>query len=130
MATNLKNALDQAFMRRLRFMIEFQSPNRQMRSQIWQNVFPAEAVQNSELDFDHLAKLNLTGGSISNVALNAAFLAADKSHIDMADVLKAARTEMQKGGQQIDDRLLHWEPKVAEKTEAKSKENTKENADE
>ncbi len=130
LATNMKNALDQAFMRRLRFMIEFQSPNRQMRSQIWQNVFPAEAVQNSELDFDHLAKLNLTGGSISNVALNAAFLAADKIHIEMTDVLKAARTEMQKGGQQIDDRLFHWEPKVAEKTEAKSKEITKENADE
>ena len=103
LATNMKGALDQAFMRRLRFVVNFAFPNRADRIRIWQRVFP-EQTPVMELDFDHLARLTLTGGSIHNIALNAAFLAADHgSPVTMPLVLQAARTEFHKIGRPVSE---------------------------
>lgn len=96
LATNMKSSLDKAFMRRLRFIVDFHFPDIEQRKEIWQKVFPSSTpVEN--LDYERLAKLNLTGGSILNVALNAAFLAAEgDSSVTMPLVLNAARTEFKK----------------------------------
>ncbi|MGD8626814.1 MAG: ATP-binding protein, partial [Anaerolineae bacterium] len=75
LATNLKSALDHAFLRRLRFIVNFPFPGAEERRAIWQRAFPPETPL-GKLDFDRLARLSLTGGSIHNIALNAAFLAA------------------------------------------------------
>ncbi|NJO27182.1 MAG: ATP-binding protein [Richelia sp. SL_2_1] len=96
LASNMRNALDHAFVRRLRFIVTFQFPNPPERQKIWQRAFPKELpIEN--LDFARLARLNLTGGSIHNIALNAAFLAAQQSRgVTMPLVLQAARTEFRK----------------------------------
>jgi hypothetical protein len=83
-------------MRRLRFVIDFPFPGVAERRLIWQKVFPVDAPLRA-LDFDRLAKLNVPGGSIHSIALNAAFLAAAAgSPITMEIVLDAARTEFRK----------------------------------
>jgi len=93
LATNMRSALDTAFLRRLRFVVTFPYPGVAERQAIWQRAFPAKA-QVGLLDWAHLAKLNLTGGNIATVALNAAFLAtADGSAVEMRHVLAAARAE-------------------------------------
>ena len=96
LATNMRNALDHAFVRRLRFIVNFQFPNPPERQKIWQRVFP-QKVPLVNLDFARLARLNLTGGSIHNIALNAAFLAAQQgTGVTMPLVLQAARAEFRK----------------------------------
>jgi ATP-dependent 26S proteasome regulatory subunit len=96
LATNLKSSLDHAFMRRLRFIVNFSFPGVAERQVMWEKVFPPE-TPTEDLDFRRLARLNLTGASIHNVALNAAFLAAQAgTPVTMALVLAAARTEFRK----------------------------------
>ncbi|MBG1267338.1 ATP-binding protein [Nostoc sp. WHI] len=108
LATNLKNALDPAFMRRLRFIVNFPFPGAKERCLIWQKAFP-QATPIQDLDFNRLAKLNLAGGSIHNVALNAAFLAAKAdTPITMAIVLAAARIEFRKLDRPINESEFRW----------------------
>ncbi len=96
LATNLKNALDTAFLRRLRFILNFPFPGIRERTRIWQKAFPPETPIES-LDYDRLAALNLTGGNIHTVAINAAFLAAQAgTAVTLPIVLSAARTEYRK----------------------------------
>lgn len=96
LATNMKSALDSAFMRRLRFVVTFPFPGVQERQRMWERVFPAEA-KTRKLDHQRLARFNLTGGSIHNIALNAAFLAAQTDEpITMPLVFEAARHELRK----------------------------------
>jgi hypothetical protein len=96
LATNFKSALDRAFMRRLRFIVNFPFPGVAERQQIWQRVFPPE-LPLADLDYDRLARFNLTGGSVHNIALNAAFLAAKaETPVTMPLVLDAIRTELEK----------------------------------
>jgi len=96
LATNMKSSLDRAFLRRLRFLMPFPFPGPVERKAIWERAFPPE-TSTVGLNFERLARLNLSGGSIHNVALNAAFLAARKdSPVTMAVVLDAARTEFRK----------------------------------
>ena len=96
LATNKKSHLDQAFMRRLRFVVDFPFPDAAHRARIWRRVFP-KAAATQELDFAALARLEITGGNIKNVALNAAFLAADQdASTGIAHVFQAARREYQK----------------------------------
>ncbi|MBL0011649.1 MAG: ATP-binding protein [Nitrosomonas sp.] len=97
LATNMKSALDKAFMRRLRFIVDFPIPGIEERKEIWRKVFPPDTPVDQVLDYQRLAALNMTGGSIQNVALNAAFLAAqDGGRVTMPLVLNAARTELRK----------------------------------
>jgi hypothetical protein len=96
LATNMKSALDAAFMRRLRFVVNFPVPTVAERKQIWEKAFPDE-VPTKDLDFDRLARLNLTGGNIHSIALNSAFLAAGAGEsVTMPVVLEAVRTEFRK----------------------------------
>lgn len=95
-ATNMKAALDQAFLRRLRFVVDFPFPGEAERRCIWARAFPPETATEG-LDLARLARFTLTGGSIHNVALNAAFLAAEAGRPVMTpDVLEAVRTELRK----------------------------------
>ncbi|MBE9549531.1 MAG: ATP-binding protein, partial [Proteobacteria bacterium] len=110
LATNMKGSLDKAFMRRLRFIVDFPFPGAEQRKEIWQKVFPNNTPVEG-LDYERLAKLNLTGGSILNTALNAAFLAAEGDKpVTMPLVLNAARTEfkkMERPAKESDFRWLH-----------------------
>lgn len=96
LTTNMQNALDPAFQRRLRFVVQFPFPDAASRKRIWRKVFPA-AAPTAALDYERLAQLNVTGGVIRNIALLAAFLAAhQQTAITMRNVLDAARTEYAK----------------------------------
>lgn len=96
LTTNMQQALDPAFLRRIRFVVQFPFPDAAAREQIWRRVFP-EAAPAGHLKVDQLAQLNISGGVIRNIAIHAAFLAAeDKSPIEMRHALAAARTEYQK----------------------------------
>jgi hypothetical protein len=93
LTTNMKSTLDKSFQRRLRFTVDFPFPDAMQRQQIWARVFPAQ-TPTSGLDYGRLAALNTTGGNIRNIALNAAFLAADANvPIGMAHILRAAQLE-------------------------------------
>jgi hypothetical protein len=96
LTTNMKAALDRAFQRRLRFILNFPFPDSELREAIWRRVFPAQ-VPLSGIDYRKLAKLNLPGGNIRNIALNSAFLAADAGKaLDMSHLLRAAQSESAK----------------------------------
>lgn len=96
LTTNMKNALDPAFLRRIRFVVQFPFPDAGQRADIWKRIFPAGTPVGG-LDIHKLARLNITGGNISNIALNSAFLAADAGEpVRMKHVLHAARTEYAK----------------------------------
>ncbi len=110
LATNMKAALDQAFMRRLRFVVKFPFPGQEQRRAIWQKSIPPE-LPTGALDFDFLARLNLAGGNIHNIVLNAAFLAAElNSAVTMPLLLEAARTEFRKLERPANDAQFHWSP--------------------
>jgi hypothetical protein len=103
LATNMKSALDQAFMRRLRFVINFPFPGREERKRIWQQTFPPQTPL-ADLDYEHLSRLTLTGGSIHNTAINAAFLAAQADRpVGMDFILQAARAEFVKVGRAVNE---------------------------
>jgi SpoVK/Ycf46/Vps4 family AAA+-type ATPase len=109
LATNRKSALDQAFMRRIRFVVEFRAHGIQERKAIWERVFPRE-TETAELDFDRLAQLNLNGGNINNVAMNAAFLAASAgSSVTMPLIFDAARAEFRKLERPIYEADFQWD---------------------
>ena len=96
LTTNMKNGLDTAFLRRIRFSVEFPFPNAKQRAEIWRRIFPPE-TPTADLDVDRLAQLNVAGGNIRNIALLAAFLAADAGEsVRMPHLLRAARTEYAK----------------------------------
>ena len=103
LTTNMRGALDPAFLRRLRFVVEFPFPDAAGRAEIWRRVFPADTPTEG-LRPDRLAQLTMAGGSIRNMALNAAFIAADAGRpVGMADLLQAARTECAKTDRPLSD---------------------------
>lgn len=96
LTTNMRNAIDQAFLRRIRFLVQFPFPDAAQRAEIWRRVFPA-GTPTERLDYGKLAQLSVSGGSIRNIALNAAFLAAGQgSAVRMPLLLEAARQEYSK----------------------------------
>ena len=101
LTTNLPQAVDPAFKRRLRFIVQFPFPDVAERTEIWRRVFPA-ATPTEALDLGQLAQLNVAGGNIRNIALGAAFLAADAgAAVTMSHVLRAARAEYAKIGRTL-----------------------------
>ncbi|MEU1973418.1 ATP-binding protein [Microbacterium sp. NPDC019599] len=96
LTTNLRSALDPAFLRRLRFVVTFSIPDESSRAEIWRKVYP-DTVPRVGLDADRLAQLAIPGGNIRTIALNAAFHAAARGgDVTMADVLRATRAEFVK----------------------------------
>ena len=98
LATNLRKNMDEAFVRRLHFTVEFPFPAVADRLRIWERLWPADLPRAANLDFPFLARrLELPGGNIRNIALNAAFLAADEgAPVGMGHLLRAARSEYAK----------------------------------
>jgi len=104
LATNMRSALDQAFLRRLRFLVTFPFPGPAERRAIWERVFP-ERTPADPLDLDRLAGFAATGGMIHSIALNAAFAAAHRgSPVTMRIVLDTARSEFRKFDLPVRDR--------------------------
>ncbi len=96
LTTNRKTALDQAFMRRIRYVVEFPFPDPAQRAEIWRKVFPRQTPTEG-LQIDRLARLNAAGGNIRNIALGAAFLAADAGEpVRMSHLRVASHTEFEK----------------------------------
>jgi hypothetical protein len=96
LTTNMRAAVDPAFLRRIRFAVSFPFPDTEQRAAIWRRAFPA-AARTTGLDPDKLALLRVAGGNIRNIALNAAFLAADAdAPIDIGHVREAALAEYAK----------------------------------
>ncbi|TVQ58109.1 MAG: ATP-binding protein, partial [Spirulina sp. DLM2.Bin59] len=98
LTTNLKDSLDSAFLRRLRFVINFPFPNVEYRRQIWERIFP-EKTPLGDLDYQELAQFDLAGGNIRAIALNGAFLAASTNEpVMMKHLLQSAQREYLKLG--------------------------------
>ncbi|MEO8108830.1 MAG: ATP-binding protein [Ginsengibacter sp.] len=96
LTTNMKNTLDKAWMRRIRFIIQFPFPDVAQRAEIWSKIFPA-ATPTENLEYEKLAKLNVAGGNIRNIALNASFIAANEgTPVRMTQVSRAIRSEYNK----------------------------------
>lgn len=111
LTTNLKDSLDQAFLRRIRFVVQFPFPDAEQREEIWQRAFPTETPTRN-LHYKKLAKLHVSGGNIRNIALNAAFLAADEGDtVQMKHILSASQSEYIKLERQLTDREIKgWVP--------------------
>ncbi|MGH9928207.1 MAG: AAA family ATPase [Pyrinomonadaceae bacterium] len=105
LATNQRKNIDEAFFRRMHFAVEFPFPDRNDRLAIWKHHFPTSAPVADDIDFNFLAgQFNLAGGSIKNIVVNAAFLAAANSGvIGMKHVVQATRREFQKIGRLCTD---------------------------
>lgn len=109
LATNMRAALDTAFVRRLRFIVTFSFPALAERRRIWDKVFPDAVPGREALDLDRLARLPATGGMIHNIALNAAFVAAGVgTPLTMPMVLGVARAEFRKQELPTIDRDFVW----------------------
>jgi len=106
LATNMKSALDLAFMRRLRFVVNFPFPGVAERTQIWRKAL-APDVPRDTLDYERLARFNLSGGNIHSIALNATFTAAQRTDADkmvnMPLLLSATRSELRKLDKQVNE---------------------------
>jgi SpoVK/Ycf46/Vps4 family AAA+-type ATPase len=100
LATNLSKNIDDAFLRRMQIVIEFPFPDENQRKLIWKGIFPKEAPIVQDIDYKFLSeKIKLAGGNIKNMALSAAFYAAENSgEIDMQHIMHAAKREYQKIG--------------------------------
>lgn len=107
--TNIKDALDTAFLRRLRFVIDFPFPEESERVLIWQRVFPPGILDiDRSKDFNKLARLNVAGGNIKSIALRAAFMAAEEGKkIQMIHLLKAAQSEYAKIERTLTEAEVH-----------------------
>ena len=99
LATNYRKNIDEAFMRRIRYVVEFSLPDKELRKELWQTSFSKE-IPTEGLDFDYLAEqFEVAGGAIKNIVLNAAFLAASENRpVGMIDVLRSVRNENVKIG--------------------------------
>jgi hypothetical protein len=100
LATNFRQNIDEAFLRRLDFVIDFPFPEPEDRERIWQLVLPAEAPLAGDIEPAFLAaQFKLSGGGIRNASLAAAFLAAeDGGIITMEHLVKGVALEYAKLG--------------------------------
>jgi hypothetical protein len=113
LATNIKSALDTAFVRRLRFIVTFPYPGPAERRRMWEGVFP-EGTPLGKIDHERLARLHLTGGNIQSMALTAAFMAAqldvkkEDRRVTMPLLLDAGRMEFRKLDRPVNEADFRW----------------------
>ncbi len=109
LTTNLKESIDRAFERRMRFIVNFPFPVDQDREKIWRQVFPKKTPTEG-LDFKELSKLSVSGAVIRNIALGAALLAADGGeNINMKYIKDAADIEIDKMPHKpLTDMMRNW----------------------
>lgn len=105
LSTNLKQNLDEAFLRRLTYIVLFPFPDASDRERIWRQVWPPALVLGDDVDLSMLAaEFKLAGGNIRNASLAAAyFAAADTGVVSMRHVVHGIRRELQKVGKAIGD---------------------------
>ena len=97
LTTNLRSNVDRAFLRRLRFVVQFPFPDAEQRAEIWRRTFPPTRRSTGSTP-EQLARLNVSGGSIRSIALSAAFAAAeDGTPSRAAHVLRAAQRRVREG---------------------------------
>lgn len=110
LTTNLKDALDPAFLRRLLIVIDFPFPAEAERAEIWRSVYPPRAPVADDLDPQRLARVTATGGTIANIARRGAYLAAgEPAAIGMGHLLEATRRELRKAGRDLTpEELSAW----------------------
>jgi hypothetical protein len=101
LTTNIKDAIDPAFARRLRFVVDFPFPDKVARERIWRHVYPPETPTKG-IDAAKLAGLAVNGATIRKIALRAAFLAADRSEaVQMDHLMESARRELRQAGRTL-----------------------------
>jgi SpoVK/Ycf46/Vps4 family AAA+-type ATPase len=99
LASNFRKNMDDAFLRRLRFTVEFPLPDEKSREEIWRKTFPEETPIAKDVNFAFLSKFKLSGGNIKNIVLAASFLAAEDSMaVEMEHLIKATKREYVKIG--------------------------------
>ena len=103
LSTNMLNAIDKAFLRRIRFIVDFRFPDKELRLEIWKKTFPKNTPLGiGNQDFLTLSELKITGGNIRNICLNASFFAAhDNSPVNKDHIKKAIQIEFSKIGQTL-----------------------------
>lgn len=109
LATNYIQNMDEAFKRRLTFMIDFPFPDRESRKQLWESMVPEKLPLGDTVDFEFLSQcVELSGSQIKNSLIHGAFLAADskKEKVEMTDLLKAVRKELLKSGKKLTQKEL------------------------
>lgn len=108
LATNNYSAMDQAFVRRFKYLINFRMPDTGLRLEIWESVFPREVPLEEDVNFSWLAgQFALSGAYIKNIALSAAFLAAEEGgKVNMLHILKGLKREMIKEGRMLEESQL------------------------
>ena len=108
LTSNLRQNLDEAFTRRIGFIVEFPSPEEPSRQRIWQGVWPKETPLAASVDLALFAKqFKLAGGNIRNIAVAAAFLAAEEGRgVRTEHLLSATRREFKKMGRLVDERAF------------------------
>ena len=114
LATNFRGNMDDAFTRRMRFIVEFPFPDEANCLRIWKTHFPASAPVSPDIDYAYLAReLRLPGGNIKNIVLSAAFLAAEMGRVGMQHILHGGRRDTEKMGKiwrqpSSASALSHW----------------------
>jgi SpoVK/Ycf46/Vps4 family AAA+-type ATPase len=106
LATNLRGNMDEAFVRRINFIVEFPFPQERERLAIWEKIWPDATPRRELLDLELFARrFEIAGGNIRNIAISAAFLAADEGGgIAMKHLMRATRREYQKIGKIVGDK--------------------------
>jgi AAA+ superfamily predicted ATPase len=109
LASNFRKNMDEAFVRRLHFTVEFPLPNEEDRYRIWQTIWPDATPRDADLDLRYLAnRFQMTGGNIRNIALSAAFLAADDDgKVNMQHLIRATQREYQKMGKVMSEKEFY-----------------------
>jgi AAA+ superfamily predicted ATPase len=100
LATNMRKNMDEAFIRRMQFIVEFPFPEEESRRRIWQGIFPGDTPLDTSIDYEFLTRrLKFSGGNIKNIALASAFYAADDGGaVTMKHLVQACKREFQKMG--------------------------------
>ncbi|MFI3312260.1 MAG: ATP-binding protein [Eubacteriales bacterium] len=100
LATNRVGNFDEAFKRRISYMVNFEMPNPEMRLRLWKNVFPAGAPVSQDIDLEFLAeRFEFSGSMIKNIVINAAYLAAAEGEpISMKHMVHSIKSENLKAG--------------------------------
>ena len=103
LSTNYVENIDSAFFRRITYVIHFSFPDVNSRREIWKSIFPSDVPLADDIDFDYLAsQFEIAGGNIKNIAVVAAFLAAQsKEKVCMRHIIKAIKYELTKQGKTL-----------------------------
>ncbi len=103
MTTNFLENIDKAFFRRISYVVHFAFPNSSARKEIWKNMYPSGMPLSKDVDFNFLSnQFEISGGSIKNIAVNSAFMAAaENKKVEMKHIIKAVEYEIKKQGKMV-----------------------------